>query len=168
MRQLEDGELDLMIVPSTMISDQHPAELLFEERHVIAGWARNPLLGRPMSQEEFIRAGHVVVEIGNVLRVSFAEAGLRRLGIQRRGEIIVTSFSIVPKLLIGTNRLAIMHERLACDAAKSLPISYTAPPFDLGIMSEMAQYHRARADDPSLRWLIETIRTSVPVIDEIG
>lgn len=160
-QMLEAGELDLMIIPSGHVSLAHPAELLFAERHVVAGWRGNPIFARPLTLEDFTQAGHVVVEIGRLFRASFAELHMRMAGIKRRVEVEVSSFSVVPDLLVETNRLAVMHERLARHAARFLPIAFAPLPFELPPMEEHIQYHRARADDAGMRWLIAEIRRTV-------
>jgi LysR family nod box-dependent transcriptional activator len=93
-------------------------------------------------------------------RASYAESHLRRLGIERRIDVLVAGFSVVPELLVGSNRLAIMHERLARSAATHLPIAYCDLPFDFPVMKEMVQYHRTRASDPGLTWLRNEIASA--------
>lgn len=152
---LDRGELDLLLVPQEFIGPQNPARLLFEERHVIAGWTGNPLMARPITVEEFVAAGHVAVRLGQIMRLTFAEAQLRSLGIARREEVTVPSFAIVPDLLVGTNRLAIMHERLARLAARQPDIVFGPLPFEFAPMREMAQFHRSRMEDAGLQWLLD-------------
>ena len=43
--EFERGEIDLVLTPEEYISPNHPAELLFEEQHVVVGWEENALLG---------------------------------------------------------------------------------------------------------------------------
>ncbi len=155
---LDQGELDLIFVPSENIFSDHPAEQLFEERQVVAGWAENPLFARQMSEDDFFAAGHVAVEIGRVRPQSFAESFLLTIGRERRIEIRVSSFLLAPEMLVGTTRLAVMHERLAKLYARRVPIAYVDPPFPMPAMREMIQYNRTRGDDVGLKWLIEEVR----------
>lgn len=154
---LERGEIDLIMVPQEFVGPQNPSRLLFEEQHVIAGWSGNPLVRSPITMQAFAAAGHVSVRLGQVMRLTFAEAQLRALGISRREEVIVPSFAMVPDLLVGTNRLAIMHERLARLAAQRNDIVIVPLPFPFPPMREMAQFHRARANDAGLNWLLAEI-----------
>lgn len=157
---LDQGDLDLVISPAEHTAPDHPTELLFEERHVVAGWSGNPAFATPMTEEVFFAAGHVVVEIGRLRPTSFAETLLRDHGKQRTIEVMVSSFAVAPEMLINTNRLAVMHERLAQAYSSRLPLSYAELPFDFPVMREMLQYHTTRADDPGLRWLISEIRNA--------
>jgi DNA-binding transcriptional LysR family regulator len=155
--ELDRGEIDMLLTPDAYISDDHPADLLFEEEHVVAGWRENPLFAQAIDMDAFQRAGHVAVEIGRVNRASFAESFMRSRGIERPVEVRVSSFTLIPELLVGTGRMAVMHRRLAEKASHHYPIIYAPLPFAMPRMREMAQYHRARADDAGLRWLIGTL-----------
>lgn len=158
---LEQGELDLIITLPERVSPHHPTELLFEERHVVAGWNRNPLLRRTLTEKQFWEAGHLAVWIGNRRPMSFAETHLSKMGKQRRIELSVASFALAPEMLVRTQRLAVMHERLAAIYAKRLPIGYVPLPFEFPLMQELLQYHHISAADAGLRWLIAQIRTAV-------
>lgn len=155
---LDQGELDLMITPAEHVSPDHPSELLFEERHVVAGWAGNPLVQGPLSEEDFLAAGHVAVEIGRLRPTSFAETFLREQGKERRIEVLVSSFAVAPEMLVNTRRLAVMHERLARAYAERIAIRFVEMPFAFPMMREMLQYNRTRGEDAGLRWLIALIK----------
>ena len=122
-RRLEAGEIDLLMTPNEFLETDHPRELLFEERHVVVGARDNPFLQGPLSIEQFNECGHVVVRISN--QDTYIEAILRKLAPDRRIDVAAQSFIQVPWLLRGTNRLAVMHERLA---------RVTQPVFDLAIV----------------------------------
>ncbi|MBW8842349.1 MAG: LysR family transcriptional regulator [Sphingomonadales bacterium] len=158
MAMLDQGELDLMITPAEHVSPDHPTELLFEERHVVAGWTGNPLVHGPLSEEDFLAAGHVAVEIGRLRPTSFAEKFLREQGKERRIEILVSSFAVAPEMLVNTRRLAVMHERLARAYAQRIAIRFVEMPFAFPMMREMLQYNRTRSEDAGLRWLIDLIK----------
>jgi LysR family transcriptional regulator, nod-box dependent transcriptional activator len=157
---LERGEIDVLLVPKGHCLRDHPAELLFEERYVVAGWAGNPQLEAPLTEEDFYAARHVAVAIGGSVeeRASFSEDELKARGRERQIEIMASSFTQVPALLIGTRRLTLMQERLARTLAATLPLAWQPLPFEFPVMHEMIQYHRGRASDPALGWLVARIR----------
>ena len=152
-RALDAGEIDLLLTPDMFTHPNHPADLLFEERHVIVGWADNPIFREPMSEDAFYASGHVTVAFGTHRALAFADRELERLGRPRRVEVIAPSFTAVAWLLLGTPRLALMHERLARSIGDRFPIATAPLPFDFPPMREMAQYHSARAEDEGLRWI---------------
>ena len=155
-QRLDRGEIDLLLTPDSYVSDEHPSELLFEEEHVVVGWRGNPAMAKPIDVAAFVAAGHVAVEIGRFNRVSFAESYMRAQEIERRVEVRVAAFTIIPELLEVTMRLAVMHGRLAAKAARHWPVSVAPLPFAIPPMREMVQFHRARAEDAGLRWLIDS------------
>ena len=153
---LERGMIDFMLTPEQFLSPDHPRQLLFEERHVVVGWKDNPVLSRPLTEEAYYSCGHVAVEIAG--RPSFAEERLRSGGDRRRIELVASSFTIVPWMLPGTRRLAIMHERLAQVMLPILPLAVAPLPFAMAPMREMIQFHNARTSDGGLQWMLQRIK----------
>jgi LysR family transcriptional regulator, nod-box dependent transcriptional activator len=158
---LNEGKVDIIIVPAAYVARDHPSINLHEEDHVVAGWAENPVFANPITADIFGAAEHVSVQLGNLKRESFAESELRKLGIERKLALTVSSFLIVPEFLVGTDRLAIMHRRLAERMQEHLPIAFQALPFAFPPLIEVLQYHRARSNDAALQWLIAQIVAQV-------
>ena len=109
-----------------------------------------------MSERDYLDSGHIVVELGGHT-TNFAEFEVRRLGFERRVEIVAPSFLVVPWMLLGTQRIATMHERLARKLAADLPLVIAPLPIPIPPMLEMAQYHAARERDTGLHWLIDRL-----------
>jgi LysR family nod box-dependent transcriptional activator len=149
--RLASGEYDLVLTPEEFAEPDHPAELLFEEGHVVAGCAHNPLMNAPLTLERFASAGHVAVRIDG--RNTYIENELNRLGLARKVEIHAPSFIQAPWLLPGTQRIAVMHERLAVAMAPLLGLRLRVLPFPVPAMREVMQFHSARRSDEGLRWL---------------
>ena len=150
---LEDGKIDLILVPDIYVIPDHPTELLVEEKHVVVGWKRNPLFKKKITSEIFFAQGHVAVLISRERALAFGDRELQRIGSSRRIEVAVPSFTMVPWLVQGTDRLAIMHERLFRQMSETFPIVSAPLPFNFPTMREMMQYHQARSDDEGLTWL---------------
>jgi DNA-binding transcriptional LysR family regulator len=55
---LDDGKVDLAINPSGW-PPTTPPNCCSRERHVVVGWAGNPLMAAPLDEEAFLAAGHV-------------------------------------------------------------------------------------------------------------
>ncbi|MEZ5897648.1 MAG: LysR family transcriptional regulator [Parvularculaceae bacterium] len=156
---LAQGAIDLMIAPEGHISADHPAEMLFQERHVVVGWNKNPAIkDGKISKKDFFDAPHIVSELGRVKRASFAETNLARQTKDRRIAMRVSSFLVAPYMVIGANYLTVMHERLALRMKSGLEIAIADLPFKFPLMNEMAQFHEARKADPGLRWIIDRLK----------
>lgn len=153
-----EGQADLVITPEDFLDPDQPAELLCEEPQVVVGWQDNTAFAGGLSTAEFYRHGHVAVHVGSNSVPSFADRQLERLGTARRVELTCGCFTVVPWLLCGTQRLAVMHERLARQMATQFPLAVAPLPFDFPVMREMIQYHKARENDEGLRWLRAQLR----------
>ena len=153
-----EGQADLIITPEDFIDPDQPAELLCEERQLVVGWRENPALARGISVSDFTRLGHVAVHVGSNRVPSFADRQLERLGYQRRIEVTCGCFTVVPWLICGTERVAVMHERLARQIAAQFPCALAEVPFAFPVMREMVQYHKVREADEGLRLLRQELK----------
>lgn len=155
LSDLENGKIDCIISPEQYAVRGHPRIFLFEERHVLIGCRDNPIFRDEVSMEDYTRAGHVVVEVSDT--VTFAEEHVRGLSHVRRVQLVVPSFSSVPFFLPGTDRIALVHERLATMFLSILPLARSRPPFEMPLMSEILQFHATRQEDSGLSWLVSKI-----------
>ena len=157
-RLVFEGKADLIITPEDFIARDQPAELLCEEKQLVIGWLGNPAFMDGLDAAAFGRLGHVAVHVGSNRVPSFADRQIERMGLDRTVEISCGSFTLVPWLINGTNRIAVMHERLARQMVAQFPLVLTEMPFPFPVMREMMQYHRAREADEGLRWLRNELR----------
>ena len=153
-----EGKADLIITPEDFIAPDQPAELLCEERQLIIGWSDNPVFAEGIDAKTFGSLGHVAVYVGSNRVPSFADRQIERMGLDRRIDLTCGCFTMVPWLLCGTNRIAVMHERLASQMAAQFPLALSEMPFPFPVMREMLQYHRAREADEGLRWLRDELK----------
>lgn len=158
---LDNGQADMVIGPDAFVLARFPSELLFDERHVIVGCATNPLFGEPIRMADYVAAGHVVASFGPNREASFADQVIEKLGVERRIEVTTSSFAALPWFLVGTPRLALMHERLADFFARIAPLAVTEPPFAMPVQKVVMQHHPARSGDMGLQWLTAVIRDEV-------
>jgi LysR family transcriptional regulator, nod-box dependent transcriptional activator len=160
-----EGKVDLIITPEDFTLPDQPTELLCEERQLVMGWSDNPQFVNGLGESEFDSAGHVAVHVGSNRVPSFADRQIERMGRNRRVEITCGCFTLVPWLICGTGRIAIMHERLARKMATKFPVALSEMPFAFPVMREMLQYHRAREADEGLRWLRGELRAAAAALN---
>lgn len=156
--QVVQGKADLLITPEDFASPELAAELLFEERHVVAGWRGNPIFDSPISETDLIEAGHVGVAMGNSRLSAFSDKHFALAGKERRVEVTTASFTAVPWLLKDTHRVAVMHERLVKSMSEHFDLIYAPLPFDIPPMRQMLQFHKTRANDVGLQWIRDQLR----------
>lgn len=153
------GETDLLIAPSQIISKDHPGEVIFQDDYVVAAWAGNPLIGDTLDADTYFALGHVNATFGQSHLPAFDEWINQRTDRVRKLEISLPSFRDVPEMLVGSRRIATMHRRFALDFAGRLPLKLFAMPFACPHLTQIAQWHRLRNDDPGLRWLIDELKS---------
>lgn len=163
-RALERGEVDLLIIPKDYCSAEHPAEIVFEETFCCVLWDQSPLATGELTAERYMRAGHIVVQPGDE-HSALEQWFMHKLGIVRRVETTTFSFVAPAHLLIGTDRIATMHQRLAALAIRSLPITTRPVPVPIPRMEQSMQWHKHRSADLGLRWLRTLIKEAAAAMD---
>lgn len=160
------GEVDLMIVPERYIIEGHPSRLLFEEEHVCVVWQGNTQVGDSLTLEQYMDMGHVSVGFGRTRHMSIEEWFMNQYGFNRRIEVVTNDFNTLPQLVVGTQRIATMHQRLANLYAQYLPLRILPPPVKIPVMFEYLLWHRSVDGDPMHRWLRERISAFIQHLEQ--
>jgi DNA-binding transcriptional LysR family regulator len=163
VEMLMRGEIDLMIAPEQHINAEHPSQLLFEEQHVCVVWEGNTSIREPFTLENYLELGHVAAAFGRSRTPAIEEWFMHQYACKRRVEVITHDFNTIPHLLIGSQRIATMHSRLASLYSQLLPLRLLPPPVKIPVMREYMAWHRSLDGDAMLVWLrgklMETVRT---------
>lgn len=152
---LERGDADLLISPDVFISSDHPSVQLFEDHFVAIVCAKGPHADGPMDLESYRNGAHAIMLPPNTSGVALPveEKFLEAAGISRNISLTCFSFSALPHLVIGTNRIATVHSTLA-ESSRAAGDLVTFPlPFELPPFRQMMQWHAFRDQDPGLGWL---------------
>ncbi|HEU0201717.1 MAG TPA: LysR family transcriptional regulator [Burkholderiaceae bacterium] len=164
-RSLERGEVDLLVIPKGYCSPDHPTETLFEEEFRCVVWKASPLAEGELTFDRYAAAGHVVMQPPGTSQPSFEAWFTQRYGLSRRVEVTTYSFAAVPYLVVGTDRIATVHARLARQAEKLLPLKVLPPPIPMPRMEQAMQWHKYRTQDPGLLWLRALMKEAAVVMD---
>ncbi len=153
---LDKSEVDLLIIPSQYVSGQHPSMPLFEEEYVCLTWTGNTRIRDALTFDEYVESGHVAGSYsGNHQHApAFDSWFLERFGVKRRVEVSAPTLAALPQMVVGTNRIATVHRRIALQAEKTLPVRVWAPPIDIPTMVQTLQWHKHRENDAALQWLV--------------
>jgi LysR family transcriptional regulator, nod-box dependent transcriptional activator len=158
----ERGDIDLLIMPEPYMSAfPEPKIRLFDDTHVCMVWSENKLVGEALTFDQYMTLGHAAVHFGDKQSLSFEEWFLPRAGQQRKIELVVDNFSILPQVLLGTNRVATLHRRQAEHFAKHLPLRLISTPFEMPPLVEMLAWPLHLENDPAHMWLRSVIKASV-------
>lgn len=150
--QLEQGEIDLLISPEEFISDEHPSALVYEDEYVVVAWRHGKYGDVSIDKRIYEKAGHVIMVPPNKAN-SVDKRRLLEGGLARRVEVTAFSFSILPHLIKGTNRLATVHRRLATLIQDQAEIVIQPLPAKASALRQMMQWHTYRENDPGISWL---------------
>ena len=165
-RVLERGEADLLVLPRNYCSPEHPTEVLFEEGFCCVVWNGSRFAqGDELTLEQYVAAGHVVMQPPGMDKPTLAGWFAQRYGIAQRMEVTTFSFVATPYLVVGTDRIATVHARLARLAQKSLPLTVLATPMPPSPIEMAMQWHKYRTQDPGLVWLRGLLHEAVVQMD---
>jgi len=152
-RYLERGDADLLIIPTGFTSPDHPSEVLYRENFVCMVWRDGALAGGRLDFDRYVAAEHVVMQPAGGRADAFEGWFLKRYGITRRVAVQTYSFITLPALLVGTDCVATVHERVAHRLASVWPLEIQPTPMAIDSMEQAMQWHKFRTNDPGLAWL---------------
>ncbi|MCF1445766.1 LysR substrate-binding domain-containing protein [Agrobacterium vitis] len=148
---LERGEADLLVAPSDFCSTNHPSEPFLEDQICCVVDVNGPLAEGPMTEKDFLEAGHVVMQPPNGGE-TFAQRACDKLGLKIKVEASTFSFSSLPFLIRGSKRIAMVQRSLAECMLNLGGIRIMDPPFPLPPLLQCLQWHSYRTRDPALVW----------------
>jgi LysR family transcriptional regulator, nod-box dependent transcriptional activator len=163
---IEQGEVDLLLIPRQFSSTSLPSEELFTDHYVCIAWKGNKSFGNRLTMEEYSRFGHVVARFGRAQHVSADEQFLLQMGVARRVEVVVMSFNMIPQMVINTDRIATIHSRLAHLFAETLPLRIVEPPLNIPNLVEVMNWHKVREYDRGLSWLRKELKDAAAESEE--
>jgi len=156
---LERGGIDFIITADQGLLSEHPSEVLFEDEFVCIAWSRNPRVKNSISLKQYRELPHVVAAFGIDARPSVFDAWLaQRREPPRNIAASLLNFALLPEFVIGTDRIATCHKRLAALWEKRFPIRVLPLPFDGPPFFECVQWHRAADRDPAIQWFCGLLR----------
>jgi DNA-binding transcriptional LysR family regulator len=133
---------------------------LFHDRWVLVVSAKNQLLdtGTP-SADDLARLPWVAPFHPNHPYPSAAPITrqLALLGIRPRLAVRVESYQAVPHFVAGTDRIALMQERLAARLTDGLGLKVLEPPIELEPIIETLWWHEDHEHDPAHAWLRQVV-----------
>ena len=147
------GEINLRIIPKCFAFEGHPNERLFDDKYVCVAWKENKQIGQLLTLEQYQSLQHVVRYSRGALQTTFDQQFLDQAGFSRNVSVTVPAFSLVARLVVGTQRIATVHARLAELYARTLPIRTLAPPVAFPMLTEVLEWHYHEEDDPCLAWI---------------
>ena len=155
--KLEGGEVDFIVNPESLSSPVQSSAVLFEDTYTLVVDSEHPEVGDSVTIEQYLTLRHVAFQSGKFGLPQLETWFANRYSGARRVEVVANSFSLLPKLVVGTTRVATMHTRLAHQLAGTLPVRLVPPAFEIPRLVEVLQWHKYRDLDPGSMWLRECV-----------
>jgi DNA-binding transcriptional LysR family regulator len=148
---LAAGELDLAIARTAPVPPRFHHQRLFGDTLCSILRARHPLARGRLTPAKFLRAEHVVVSFGEG-RAPVDEV-LEQRGLTRRIALYVPHFAVVPHVVLATDLVATIPERLARGFASLGGMRVVRAPFEVPGFEMSLLWHDHQHDDPAQQWL---------------
>lgn len=159
---LRNDEIDLVICPPQMVSDQAlKGRHLLKDRFVCVRWQGNDMGEKPLSLQEYLSHRHVATDLDSAMlssagHTSFSE-DLDRLRRTQMNVSIIPDYSVLPLLILGTPHLALIQEKLYRRLKEFLPIRSTPAPVRLPELDLWMFWSPRMHRDPAHKWMRDTI-----------
>ncbi|PQO99886.1 nodulation protein NfeD [Massilia phosphatilytica] len=151
---LEQGKADFLIIPSQFLSKNHPSVALFEEDYVCVTWEGNTRVRERLLLDDFLSSGHVTANFsGERQSTTFDSWFMDSFELTRRVEVTAPSMAALPAMVIGTDRIATVHRRIAERAKTYLPVRLWEPPLKIPRLVQTLQWHKYKNNDAATLWL---------------
>jgi DNA-binding transcriptional LysR family regulator len=151
---------DLMVLPHGFITDLSHRDLHRDDWVCLVS-ATNPAVGDELTVDHLVSLPWVVTYHGPTASTP-AGRQMRMLGIEPRVQVVTESFLTVPRLVAGTDRIALLQRRLVDllprDGLRALP-----PPFDAAPLIEAMWWHPIYDTDPAHEYLRALVTRAVGI-----
>jgi LysR family nod box-dependent transcriptional activator len=151
------GDVDALISPPEEFSINHEGEeyllhsqILFSDDFVCIV-AENHPLDPPITMEDYLLYPHVGVLVEGVSD-TLVSATFRQLVPLYKPTYTIPEFIAIPHMVVGSELIGIVQQRLALMSRKSLPLKIFAPPFSLPNIIETLYWHPRHSADPAHSW----------------
>ncbi len=156
--QLREARIDLAIGPLGTADRSLRSRLLFTSDFVVAMSPQHSLAGRPLATEEFLQARHLMVSRSGEVH-GHVDRALQRAGLARRVAVTVNHYAVVPELLLATDLLAVVPQRVAQSEGFRDRLWVSPPPIAIDPTSIHLLWHVRQDRDPGLQWLRTLVET---------
>ncbi|MGY1708860.1 LysR family transcriptional regulator [Geodermatophilus sp. SYSU D00758] len=158
---------DLLVLPHGFVTDLPHADL-HRDRWVIVVAADNPHVGDEITVGQLETMPWVATYYGPTASTPAARQ-MRMLGIEPRVQVVTESFLTVPGLVAGSDRIALLQERLVRRLPPDAGIRALPCPFEAGPLLEAVWWHPVYDRDPEHAFFRDLlVRAAREIGDPVG
>lgn len=152
------GDIDLALVTPESSPPELHARALFDERYVCVLRADHPAVQQgPLTLDRFCALDHALVSYGGGQFAGVTDTALAALGRQRRVQLSLTSFLVLPEILRHSDLIAVVPQRLVGHAEG---LAVLEPPLPIPGFTKTAAWHERSHRAPAHRWLRQLLFTT--------
>jgi LysR family nod box-dependent transcriptional activator len=156
--ELDRGDVDMVVSLASGASPRHPSEVIFADTFSSIVWKDNPLVGKTLTKKLYLELGHVVMVLGNGRVPTLDQLAMEAAGLERKIEVRVPGFTLIPACVAGSKRIGTMQTTLAHMLAEHLPLRVMHCPIPIPAIQSSMQWHSYQTRDPAIQWTLAAIR----------
>jgi LysR family nod box-dependent transcriptional activator len=168
VENFDRGDTELLLIADQFASRTCESEHIFDDEYVCVVWSGNKRVGRSLSLDQYCSMPHVVAGFPRGRQSTHDQRHLDRLGYQRNVAVTTPTFTLVPLFVVGTDRTATVHSRLARQYAQYLPLRIVPTPIKFPVLREVLQWQPHLASDPALCWFRSLMKRVAQEIEPVG
>lgn len=151
---LPSSRVNAVICSRPITAENLEQRVILRDRYVCLG--RAELLGPPpISLEDFLAIRHALV--ASASGHGLAEEVMRRNGYQRKVSLEVPHFSILPRLLLASDLLAIVPVQIAKEFVRDSALAYRELPFSVPEFNVTLYWHASSGHSSAQRWFCNCV-----------
>jgi DNA-binding transcriptional LysR family regulator len=154
---LRDGSVDLVIGPMTDSPPGLFCQPLLDDRFVCVVSSAHPEVRETLTVEQYTRLPHLLIAPRG-RRQAHVDDALGKLGLRRRVAVVVPHFLTAPFVLVGSDLVLTLAQRVARVFEQLLDVRVLATPIDVGAFTFHQIWHERHHKDAGHRWLREKVR----------
>jgi LysR family transcriptional regulator, nod-box dependent transcriptional activator len=162
------GDSELLLIAEQFAAKHCDCDYIFDDEYVCVVWSGNTQVKRSLSLVQYLSTPHVIVRFARGRQTTHDQQHLDRLGYQRNVAVTTPTFTLVPLYVVGTDRIATIHSRLARQYAEHLPLRILPSPIKFPILREVLQWQPHLASDPAVHWFRDVIKRAAHEIEPLS
>jgi DNA-binding transcriptional LysR family regulator len=158
---LRDGDFDLAMAFVRTPPSELRQMTLYPQQLVCIARKGHPHVKGKLSLKQFTGSDHArwgAPPVAHATMEVMVDEALEAAGESRRVALLVSSLTLLPPVVAGSDLLAVVPEHLALHSMETLPLQVIPLPFRVPAVHVSMTWHERRHHDPGHKWLRDTLR----------